>query len=138
MTRWEALVRYDSEIREAATQLMPFGAIWVDKLGEAFFALSEDRRYLSGIVAELIKEAEYLEAHDWLQRFSKTYDGQATSKEALAVLIQAQASGYRLTKEPDGTFAMGRHDRGTSYLRSNADILRFGQFVLKLISPTDN
>src|ERR1700733_12434517 len=101
MTRWEALVRYDPEIREAATQLMPFGSIWVDRLGEAFFALNEDRKYLSNIVTKLVKEAEHLEACVWLQAFSKTHDGHATTKEALAILIQAQAEGYRLTKEQD-------------------------------------
>jgi hypothetical protein len=46
MRRWEALVLFDDEIREAATKLVPFGAVWVDRLGEAFFALNEDRKYL--------------------------------------------------------------------------------------------
>ncbi len=31
MTRWEALVRFDEEIRQAAMKLMPFGPAWVDK-----------------------------------------------------------------------------------------------------------
>jgi len=46
MTRLEALVRFDEELREAAEKLLPFGPEWVDKLGEAFFALNEDRKYL--------------------------------------------------------------------------------------------
>jgi hypothetical protein len=50
MTRWEALVRFDDEIRDAAAKLMPFGAVWVEKMGAAFFALNEDRQYLPNIV----------------------------------------------------------------------------------------
>ena len=44
MTRWEALVRFDDEIGQAAMKLLPFSSAWVDKLGEAFFALNEDRK----------------------------------------------------------------------------------------------
>ncbi|MEH2486452.1 hypothetical protein [Bradyrhizobium sp. AZCC 2230] len=64
MTRWEALVRYDDEIREAAAKLIQFGSHSVAKLGEAFFALDEDRKYLPNIVARLTEEAalEALEA----------------------------------------------------------------------------
>jgi hypothetical protein len=66
MTRWEALVRFDDEIRAAAETLFPYGAIWVDKLGEAFFALNEDRKHLPNIVAQLIKEAEQTLVMSWL------------------------------------------------------------------------
>jgi hypothetical protein len=138
MTRWEALVRYDPEVREAALQLMPFGSTWVDRLGEAFAALNEDRKYLPNIVTELVKEAEHLEMLAWLQRFAKTEDGESTSKEALAILIEAKAAGYQLTKEQDGTIKASRDGLGTSSLRSNADILRFSQFAFKAIGPTTN
>jgi hypothetical protein len=60
MTRWEALVLFDDEIREAAAKLFPFGSVWVDRLGEAFFALNEERKYLPNIVARLKEEAERL------------------------------------------------------------------------------
>ncbi|MGY4437019.1 hypothetical protein ACVWWO_009496 [Bradyrhizobium sp. F1.13.1] len=59
MTRWEALVRFDDEIRDAATKLMPFGSFWVDRLGQAFFALNEDRAYLANIVSRLVEEAAF-------------------------------------------------------------------------------
>jgi hypothetical protein len=58
MTRWEALVRHDEEVREATTELMPCRPVWVDKLGGAFLALNEDRKYLPNIVAQLKEEAE--------------------------------------------------------------------------------
>jgi len=58
MNRWEALVRYDSEIRDAAETLAPYGSVWIDKMGAAFFALKEDRKYLLEIVAGLVSEAE--------------------------------------------------------------------------------
>jgi hypothetical protein len=136
MTRWEALVRYDPEIREAALQLLPFGSVWVDRLGEAFTVLNEDRKYLSNIVTELLKEAEHLEARAWLQKFSKTQSGDDTSEEAMAVLIEAQTEGYRLIKEEDGTIKASRDDLGTTSLRSNADILRFSQWAFKSTGPT--
>jgi hypothetical protein len=135
MTRWEALIRYDPEIRVAATQLMPFGSNWVDRLGEAFAALNEDRRYLPNIVAELVKEAEHLEAQTWLRAFSKTQDGHNISKEALEILIGVQASGGHLIKEADGTIAASLPGRGTSYLRSSADVVRFAQFAFNPIDP---
>jgi len=130
MTRWEALVRYDDEIREAATKLMPFGSIWVDKLGEAFLALNEDRKYLPNIVVRLTEEAEQAVVAQWRATFSRTADGETTSEEALTVLAELQAKGYDLTRAEDGTIAASR-DSGTSFLRSNADILRLGKILLR-------
>jgi hypothetical protein len=115
---------------------MPFGSVWVDRLGEAFTALNEDRKYLSNIVAELVKEAVHLETSAWLQMFSKTQDGENTSKEALAILIEAQTAGYQLIKEEGGTIKASRDDLGTTSLRSNADILRFSQWAFKSTDPT--
>jgi hypothetical protein len=136
MTRWEALVRFDDEIREAAGKLVPFGSEWVDKLGEAFFTLNEDRTYLPNIVARLTEEAEWLAkeakraaALAWVATFSTTTDGEETSEEALAILIEAQAIGYQLAKDSDGTIRVTRNS-STSFLRSNADIVRFGKFFL--------
>jgi hypothetical protein len=100
MTRWEALLRFDAEIREAAERLLPFGAFWVGELGKAFFALNEDRQYLPNIVEQLIKDAEHQaaiesghRAVEWLETFSTTADGEAISKEALDVLLQAEMKG---------------------------------------------
>jgi hypothetical protein len=137
MTRWEALVRFDDEIREAAAKLIPFGSEWVDKLGEAFFALNEDRKYLPNILARLTEEAERLAeeaAHaavlTWVATFSTTADVDETSEEALAILIEARANGYQLAKDHDGTIRITRNT-STSFVRSNADIVRFGKFFLK-------
>jgi hypothetical protein len=107
MTRWEALVRYDDEIREAAARLTPYGSVWVDKLGEAFFALNEDRKYLSNIVDGLVREAEHAEIVNWVSTFSKT---------------------------ADGAFVLSR-GTSTTHLWSNADIIRFGG-VLSRSEPT--
>jgi hypothetical protein len=138
MTRWEALVRFDDEIRNAAAKLIPFGPQWVDKLGEAFFALNEDRKYLPNIVAGLTDEAEWLAqmaahaaAQAWVATFARTADGDETSEEALAILIEAQALGYQLAKDPDGTIRISR-STSTSYLRSNEEIVRFGKFFRKI------
>ena len=110
---------------------MPFGSIWVDRLGEAFFALNEDRMYLPKIVERLIKEAEQQAALNWFQMFSTTKDGEVTNEDALEVLIEAQAAGYHLTKDADGTILVSGKNQGTSYLRSNADIIRFAGFSVR-------
>jgi hypothetical protein len=99
MLRCCALVRYDDEIREAAARLMPYGSVWVDKLGEAFFALNEDRKCLSNIVDGLIREAEHAEIVNWVSTFSKTADNETTSEEALQVLVDAKAKGFNLIKQ---------------------------------------
>jgi hypothetical protein len=128
MTRWEALVRYDDKIRAAAEKLFPFGDVWVDKLGEAFFTLNEDRKYLANIVEQLIKEAEHSAVVGWLSKFSQTPDGEKTSEEAMAVLVDARVKGYALDVT-GRAIAATKNGHGTSYLRSNADILRFGKIM---------
>jgi hypothetical protein len=56
--RWNALVRYDDEVRTAAEQLRPFGNAAVNELAKGFFALNEDRRYLPNIVRRISEEAQ--------------------------------------------------------------------------------
>jgi hypothetical protein len=138
MIRWEALVRFDDEIRDAATKLMPFGSVWVERLGEAFFALDEDRRYLPNIVARLTEEAavaaleaEQADVRQWLVTFSEIGSGERTSKEALAVLIEFRARGYLLEKDHRGTIGVTLAAGSTSYVYSNADIMRLGGIVLR-------
>ena len=127
-TRWAALVEYDSEIRSAAEKLAPYGAEWVHRLGEAFFALKEDRSYLGSIIEQLLNEAKVKQANDWKTLFARTADGEYTSRESLAVLMNAQEKGYKLGTESNGGFTIGK---GTSktVLYSNADIQRFGRIL---------
>ncbi|MGC0325015.1 hypothetical protein ABIG06_005644 [Bradyrhizobium sp. USDA 326] len=131
MTRWEALVRYDDEIRKAASNLMPFGAVWVEKLGEAFFALNEDRQYLSNIVDGLVREATQEAEIEWLDNFSKTKEGETTSQEALRVLLEAKAMGFQVSKSDSGIVEIFSKSTGSKYLWSNEDIIQFGKLVLK-------
>ncbi|MFB6458639.1 hypothetical protein [Bradyrhizobium tunisiense] len=132
MTRWEALVRYDDEIREAASKLMPLGAMWVERLGEAFFALNEDRQYLSNIVDGLVREAKQEAEIEWLDNFSKTKEGETTSQEALRVLLEAKAAGFQISKTDSGIFEIVSNSTGVKkYLWSNEDIVGFGKLVSK-------
>ena len=48
------MLRFDDEIRAAAEKLRPFGDTWVAKLGQAYFALNEDRKYLAKINQERV------------------------------------------------------------------------------------
>jgi hypothetical protein len=92
--RWNALLRFDDEIRTAAEQLRPFGDTWVYKLGQAYFTLNEDRKYLPNIVRELIAEAEAEAEQDQEPHFDafffrRTADGKRCTDESLAILREA-------------------------------------------------
>jgi hypothetical protein len=127
-TRWAALVEYDDEIRPAAEKLLPYGPDWVERLGEAFYALKEDRSYLGNIVERLLNEAKLNAANEWKTLFTRTADGEFTSKESLAVLLEAQESGYKLGTQSNGAFTVSKSS-STSMLYSNEDIPRFGQIL---------
>jgi hypothetical protein len=63
--------------------------------------------------------------------FSETSDGEKTSKEALAVLIECRARGYRLEKDHRGTIGISTSAGSTSFAYSNADIVRLGGILLR-------
>jgi hypothetical protein len=50
------------------------------------------------------KDAHHAAVLTWAATFSKTADGEETSEEALAILIEAQANGYQLG-QPTGAIA---------------------------------
>ena len=106
--RWDALIRYDGEICDAADQLRPYGDNWVTRLGQAFFALNEDRNYLSNIVTRLIEEAERDKASRWASPFRQTADGNPCTDEFFKILREAQKRGYVLGVEKDKTFTERR------------------------------
>lgn len=45
--RWDALIRFDPEISAAVAKLRPYGEKWIDEYRRNYFALDEDRSYLS-------------------------------------------------------------------------------------------
>lgn len=132
--RWEALSRYDDAISAAVEQLRPFGKVWIDKLAVAYFSLNEDRNYLPNILRKLLEEAKQEELERTAearkvdeQRWKRTQNGEISTDESLAILRRASAAGYTLSIERDGTFAVTKGS--TVYLRSNADIIRFGRYI---------
>jgi hypothetical protein len=134
VARWNALLRYDDEIRAAAEQLRPFGDTWVDELSQAYFALHEDRKYLPNIVSRLVEKAERDKVQQWASRFRQTADGQLCTEESLNILRQAELIGYTLAVEKDRSFSLTKS--GMTYLRSNSEIQRFGRMVLR--SPKES
>lgn len=142
MNRWEALVRYDSEIRAVAQMLAPYGSEWIDKMGTAFFALKEDRKYLAEIVSGLIDEAERQLAEKrarvaeekakaaltWLDQFRITASSEKTSEDSIEILLKAIDFGYSLAIEGDGAFSRARGTQ-KAFLRSNREIQRYGAFL---------
>jgi hypothetical protein len=140
MHRWEALVRFDPEIRAAAEKLLPYGMEWVEELGRAFFVLHEDRSYLPGIVDQLLQDAQratlergIADRLDAFRRksemFSRTAIGEATSKRSLAILFAAEAAGYGLGRTSKGAFSASIGE-STTFMYSNSDIERFGVILV--------
>jgi hypothetical protein len=135
--RWQALVRYDNEISAAAEKLRPYGESWVDKLGQEFFALKEDRRYLDNIVQTLIDDAKQQEALrkqqealDWMKNFRRTAEGEICTEESLNILRELEARGYRLRLETNKSFSFTKGS-ATSFMYSNADIQRLGRILVR-------
>jgi hypothetical protein len=99
LLRWNALLRFDPDISAAAENLRPFGESWLSELGQAYFALNEDRQYLPNIVNRLIEEAEREKTQGWANAFRHTANGEFCTEESLTVLREAQAQGYTLGVE---------------------------------------
>lgn len=145
--RWNALVRYDDEIRAAADALRPYGEQWITALGRDFFALNEDRAYLPNIVSRLLSEARVEAEHAKAEaeralaiakaeaeqalvaNFRRTADGEPCSDASLSVLRAALAQGYEVAIASDKAFTLTR-DSCTSFLRSNYEIERYGEVIL--------
>jgi len=66
-------------------------------------SLNEDCKYLSNIVEQLTKEAEHGAVVGWLLKFSKAAEGETTSEEAIAVLLDAQVKGCVLGVQTNKT-----------------------------------
>jgi len=65
----------------------------------------------------------------WLLKFSKTAEGETTSEEAIAVLLDAQVKGCVLDVQTNKTILVKKKQLGKTYLRSNAEALRFGKIL---------
>jgi|SRR6185312_10454584 len=137
LERWNALVKFDNEIRSIAERLALYGDKWIFEFARAYFALNEDRKYLSSISDRLMEEAlrekarleaEALEAKEkeWVSKFARAADGHALTEMSLAILRKADADGYKLKVERSGTIAASKGE-SIWYLRSNYDIERFGE-----------
>src|SRR5262249_52105895 len=108
--RWNALARFDNEVRAAVEQLRPFGESLVNQLAQAYFALNEDKQYLSKIVHALIEEAERKEAQRWADLFRITSDGEACTETSLNILREAEVRGWALGVERNRTFTATKRD----------------------------
>jgi hypothetical protein len=134
--KWDALVKFDPEISAAAEQLRPYGNVWIDRLGQAYFALEENRAYLPNIVDRLRHEAqedaraqtEREEAHRWAV-FSQLATGEPCTDASLSVLRQAEGRGYVISIDDRKVISASKLGIGTSYFYSNSDIEQFGRYL---------
>jgi hypothetical protein len=133
------LVKYDSAIAEAAEKLRPYGEEWVTALGQAYFALREDKSYLPHIIQKLSKDAATAQARQveaqqqeaarrWASTFSYVGNRERCNKESLDILREAEKRGYVVAIDGQGTISASKQGRGTSYFHSNEDIQRFRDF----------
>src|SRR5262249_31692482 len=104
--RWNALLKYDDDIRKAAERLKPFGPAWVSALGRDFFALNEDRSYRTNIVDRLVREAKEQQEQERIRKFAQTADGSPCTEASRSVLRAAEAQGFTLEVEGDKTFTL--------------------------------
>jgi hypothetical protein len=56
--RWDALVKYDPDIANVASEVAPFGRKWLDELARSYLALN-DKRYLSAIRDKILADAQH-------------------------------------------------------------------------------
>jgi hypothetical protein len=121
----DALVRYDADIAAAADQLRPSGEKWLEELNKAYFALNEDRQYLSAIVLRLSEEAAAEKAALWAAKFDRAFS-EALSPSSLDILRRAEKAGYHL--EVQGNVIVLSKNSAQSFLYSEADLQRYGRF----------
>jgi hypothetical protein len=70
-------------------------------------------------------------ALEWLNTVTRLPDGHEISKDGLAVLIELRTRGYQIDRQ-SCDIAISRTGRGTSYVRSNDEILRLGGILLRV------
>jgi hypothetical protein len=80
------------------------------------------------MVAGLTREAQRQRLAKWVAKFRYTSAGEELTEEASDVLLRAEAAGYTLGVQNDRTITV---QKGSSkaFLRSNAEVLRYGQFL---------
>jgi hypothetical protein len=127
-------LRFDPEVREAADQLNPYGDKWISELGQAFFALDEERKFLPSIVSRLKQEADQERVREedcrWASIFNVTAEGETCTPEALAILKKARSVGYDVSIDHDRTIVVSK-GTGISYLQSISDINVLGKSLSK-------
>lgn len=129
--KWQALLKYDSEIRAAADKLRAYGNRWVHELGHDYFALDDNKIYLAAIVTKLTDEAkaDHRRIAARTTEIGLLYDREGCTEESLEILRQAYLHGYEIYQQESGTITVFMPDRGTSFLRSNGDIKRFAMYL---------
>jgi hypothetical protein len=141
--RWNALLRFDSDISAAAEKVRPLGERWLDELGHAYFALNEDKDYLPNIVDRLTDEAKRDKEDHWANAFRYTFDGNLCTAESLSILREAQAQGYTLEVAQNKTISATNIGGGIrlcdriAILSSLDSLQKYCRFLLTGIRTTD-
>jgi tetratricopeptide (TPR) repeat protein len=102
----------------------PISAAMVSVAGEIAKLIGKDSLFALAI---LKKEHEMRCRKYRQQQLQQTASGERCAEESINILLQAEADGFVLTVERDGTFVLMKENVGNHYLRSNADIEQFGR-----------
>jgi tetratricopeptide (TPR) repeat protein len=78
-------------------------------------------------IALLRKEYERRRDEYKREQLRQSASGERCTEESINILLQAEAEGFTLTVEKDRTFVLEKESFGSNYLRSNAEIERFGR-----------
>jgi hypothetical protein len=71
-----------------------------------------------------LTEDDKRQENAWRQMFPKSF-----TEQSLDILRRAQAHGYTFDVEKDGTVGATKEGNGTTYLRTDSDIQRFGRWL---------
>jgi tetratricopeptide (TPR) repeat protein len=118
-------------------------AIYFVNQGYSYETISAAMVSVAGEIAKLIgkdnlfalvmfrKEYEMRRHKYRQQQLQQTATGERCTEASVTILLQAEADGFVLTIEKDGTFVLTKENVGSHYLRSIADIERFGRLMKK-------
>jgi tetratricopeptide (TPR) repeat protein len=120
------LEKFSSHLVSQGYSLEPIAAAAMNVWGQIVELVDKDNLLATAL---LKKEGQRRLAEFRRERLRQAANGERCTEESIDILLQAETEGFELTIENDGTFALVKH--GTTYLRSNADIERFGRLNQK-------
>ena len=90
--KWNALLKYDTDVAAAAEKISPFGSKWMDELASSFLTLN-DKSYLNQIVEQVSAHAKAE-----MDKVAREQDRATRSREERAALWRRRLWGSNVVK----------------------------------------